>query len=261
MNLPTPEVPEWQRPVQFYGKPLVFNPRNHRYTWDGKPVPSVTTILNRLGKGDALVQWAANCAVDHIKAHIESARDVSEALAVLEEARKAHTIKKDGAADIGSRVHAYAQMVLQGKTPPEPLDGPAQRGIEAFWRWVEQHRIEPIAVERRVMSRTHMYAGTCDFYGRIDGKLAVLDFKTGNGVYDEAWWQTSGYVMALYEELEQPIPARWVVHLNKTTGEMTAHCRDSQGDALNDMWVWQTLVALDKAIRAARKHPQPRRAA
>lgn len=259
-------VPEWQRPVMLYGKPLTFNPGSHRYYWDGKPVPSVTTIINRLGKGDALVQWAANCAADYIleqtSAWPDGYRLSQGTIANLcQEARTAHRAKKDAAADIGTRVHEYAKLILQGKSPPEPLDGPAQKAIEAFWRWVEGHKIRPIAVERRVLSARHLYAGTTDFFGDIDGRLSVLDFKTGRGVYDEAWWQTSAYLLALDEELQlAEIPARWIVHLNKETGEMTAHMRGME-DHEHDMAVWRHLVSLDKALRAARKHPQPKRAA
>lgn len=252
----------------FYGKPLTFNPARHMYFWGGQHVPSVTTIINRLGK-ENLIQWAANCAVDHIEArlinHLNFKVIPEDALRA---ARKAHVTIKEDAAGIGTRVHKYAQQVLQGQTPPEPLDGPAQQAVEAFWRWVEAHKIEPIAVERRVMSQTGMYAGTCDFVGMIDDQFSVLDFKTGNGVYDEAWWQTSGYAYALNEEHQHtPIapaarnvsiimPVRWIVHLNKTTGEMTPHRRDHvEHDA--DMAVWLSLVRLDQALRTARKHPQP----
>jgi hypothetical protein len=260
-----PELPEYQRPVMFYGKPLTFNPKTHRYAWDGKPVPSVTTIINRLGKGDALVQWAANCAVEHIRQYARStARAVTETEweAALAAASKAYAVKRDAAADIGTRVHDYARMILEGKTPPEPLDGPAQKAIEAFWHWVEQHCIRPLAVERRVMSAAGMYAGTTDFYGYIDDRLAVLDFKTGRGVYDEAWWQTSAYVAAIEEELRPAVsPDRWIVHLDKETGACTPHLRHSFADHEYDMAVWRSLLDLDKALRAARKHPQPKRAA
>jgi hypothetical protein len=259
-----PDLPDWQKPQMFYGKLLEFNPRNHRYTWDGKPVPSVTTIINRLGKGDALVQWAANCAVEHIEANFDPVAwgEAPEALfgEVCKEARFAHKQKKDAAADIGTRVHEYAKLILQGKNPPEPLDGPAEKAIRAFWRWVEQHRIEPHGIERRVMSAEHHYAGTTDFYGMIDGRWSVLDFKTGKGVYDEAWWQTSAYDMALREEIGGPAAVRWIVHLNKETGECTSHCRASPEDHYGDMMVWTSLLHLDKALRAARKHPQPKKA-
>lgn len=256
-----PQQPEWQRPIPFYGKELKFYPLSHRYKWGNEWVPSVTTIINRLGKGDALVQWAANCAVDHIdRGFLVLGDDVNatqdEWQRLLADARKAWTVKRDDAGDIGTRVHEYARGILEGKNPPEPLDGPAQKAIEAFWRWVESHRIQPLATERRVMSAEGMFAGTCDFYGYIDDRLCVLDFKTGRGVYDEAWWQTSAYVMALQEELRKDVLIRWIVHLDKETGECTAHVRDDLGDHMRDMVVWQSLLALDQALRVARKHPK-----
>lgn len=244
----------------FYGKPLRFNPNDHRYYWDGKPVPSVTTIINRLSK-PLLIQWAADCAVKYIREAVDDSGLVSFSDALYERARKAHETIRDTAGDIGTAVHQYARAALTGKPEPRDLPPGAIEACAAFWLWVERHRIEPIAVERRVFSRRHMYAGTCDFFGRINGMLSVLDFKTGKGVYDEAWWQTSGYELALCEELpiEEPV-IRWIVHLDKNTGECTAHMRDV-ADGVLDMQVWRSLVELDKALRTARKHPQPKKAA
>jgi hypothetical protein len=255
---PSGDEKDWQKPQMFYGKPLTFNPKSHRYTWDGKPVPSVTTIISRLNK-PLLVQWAANCAVEHIMHGIGAREGAVPLPQLLEEARKAHLTKKEDAADIGTAVHKYAQAALTGKPEPRDLPPGAIEACAAFWKWVEQHKIEPIAVERRVMSREHMYAGTCDFYGYIDDRLSVLDFKTGNGIYDEAWWQTSGYELALSEEGVSRGPVnRWIVHLNKETGECVTHCRLARSDDWNqDRNVWLSLLALDKALRIARKHPQP----
>jgi hypothetical protein len=259
-----------EHPV-FYGQPLVFYPASHRYKWGGQWVPAVTTILNRISKGDALVQWAANCAVNHVVDAIETGLDLSDPL-IFEDARKAWVTVRDAAANVGTNVHDYARRILSGQSPAEPLEGPEAKAIAAFWKWVESHAIEPYAVEKRIMSAHYMYAGTCDFYGRIDGRLSVLDFKTGNGVYDEFWWQLSAYSLAIDEEkhtdenrhrtrMGREEHVRWIVHLNKTTGECEVHCRDSDSDAECDLAVWRHLVALDKALRLARKHPQPKRAA
>jgi hypothetical protein len=251
----------------FYGKPLTFNEKRHMYFWGGKHLPSVTTIISRLDK-PLLIQWAANCTADYIRQRADEWPDgyrLSQGTLsnLCEEARYAHRTIKEDAGDIGTRVHRYARAILEGKSPEEPLDGPAQKAIEAFWQWVEMHRIEPIAVERRVMSESYLYAGTCDFFGHIDGVLSILDFKTGKGVYDEAWWQTSGYEVALAEELGNlPVPAaRWIVHLNKESGDCVPHSRTTIEDWQADRAVWLSLVKLDQALRAARKHPQPKRAA
>lgn len=250
----------------FYGKPLMFAEKRHMYFWGGQHIPSVTTIIGRLSK-PLLIQWAADCAVEHINRAISTGQigRVDEWEAVLEAARGAHATIRDDAADLGKLVHRYAQHTLDSTrpAPDEPLDEAGKKAVGAFWQWVEQHRIEPLAVERRVMSEKHLYAGTCDFFGRIDGVLSVLDFKTSKGVYDEAWWQTAGYEYALAEELGNlPVPlARWIVHLNKETGECTAHCRNTIEDWQQDRTVWLSLVKLDQALRAARKHPQPKKKA
>jgi hypothetical protein len=264
----------------FYGKPLVFNEKNHCYYWDGQPLPSVTTIINRLSK-PLLIQWAADMAVEHVRKCFEA--DASEFVVkpiqeVLEEARLAHQNIKEEAGDIGRLVHARARAMLDPKwVPNREVDSEiakhpqAVKALRALQEWKSAHKIEPIGIERRVMSAKQLYAGTVDFVGRIEGKLGVLDFKTGNGVYDEAWWQTCGYVDALVEEQVllgdsilscgpvggYPNVSRWIVHLSKKDGSFTVHERGEQDKP--DFDVWRALVAADKALRKARKHPQPKR--
>src|SRR5678810_1133379 len=77
------DVPEWQRPQMFYGKPLTYHDGRHMYFWDGVHVPSVTTIIKRLDK-PGLLWWAAEEAVKAMQ------RGESP-----EEARKAHVKVKD----------------------------------------------------------------------------------------------------------------------------------------------------------------------
>jgi len=246
----------------FYGKPLTFNPRNHRYYWDGQPVPSVTTIISRLNK-PLLIQWAANCAVEHIESAYHSNLGALPK-DVWESAKKAHEVIRDTAGDVGTMVHDYARCALGNLPLPDTSEFPEQalKALRALGQWRGENKVEPIAVERRVMSRKLMVAGTCDYYGHINGRRACLDFKTGNGVYDEAWWQTSGYDDLLAEELDLGEPLdRWIIHLNKTTGECVPHLRNAREDHEQDRAVWRNLVALDAALRVARKHPQPKKKA
>lgn len=234
----------------FYGKPLRFNPNNHRYYWDGQPVPSVTTIIGRLSK-PLLIQWAADMAVDHIfKRYTPGTTAPAHFETICRDARKAHQVIKEDAGDVGKIVHRYAQAILEGKpSPTEAMPAQAANAVRAFLEWHSAHKVEPTAVERRVMSAKRMYAGTCDFFGRINGRLAVLDFKTGNGVYDEAWFQMAGYEMALMEELELgERPVHWLIHLNKNTGGFAAYDRGPQ-ETEAAMAVWTCLVGLDRYMR------------
>lgn len=232
----------------YYGRELYFNERAHRYEWDGKFVPGVTTILRRLNK-PALIQWAASATCDHIRAHGDYDPDsggwfVSEEL--LDAARVAHAAVRDTAADIGTEVHKYAAAVLAGQPVDISEDDRVRSGIAAFEDWLKEHKIEPLAVERRVLSKKFFYAGTTDFFGRIDGAYAVLDFKTSSAIYDEMWLQTAAYELALQEELqlEEPI-TRWLIRLDKKTGRFET--RSQPYSALHED-AWINLVELNKCL-------------
>jgi hypothetical protein len=232
----------------FYGKPLTYRSGAHRYYWAGEQVTSVTTILGRLSK-PALIQWAANMAVDHVKAVVDRPEGfiVADLPAVLEQARKAHVVKKTTAADIGTYTHAYAQDCLQANhllPLPDPIElakeltktgVPEERvkemvngvlaGCEGFRTWFREHTIQTIEVERPVMFWREgptfpRFAGRTDFYGRIDDTLGTMDVKTSGGVYEDYWLQLQAYDIALTEELKPNVElVRWVLHLDKKTGK------------------------------------------
>lgn len=235
----------------FYGGTLVFREKSHRYFFDGKPVPAVTTILGRLAK-PALIQWAADCAVEHMAAVLESPAGflMSSIPGELEAARKAHAKIRDAAGDVGTFIHDYARRRLAGEqVVVADADEPTRKAIDAFEKWRSEREIVPIALERRVFSKAEWYAGTCDFFGHIDGRLSILDFKTGKGIYDEFWLQTSGYKHALAEELpglDVHNALRWIVRLDKKTGDFEAVPK-SPSSVHTEAWLY--LVGYDRLAR------------
>lgn len=253
MNMQLQIDPETNAPV-FYGRPLTFNEAKHQYKWGGEWVPSVTTILQRLNK-PALIQWAANCAIDYVRDKLldDGEYDWRD---VLEDARTAHARVRDSAGDVGTLVHKIAKNIL-GENATWAADvgiipAKAQNALKAFEDWRSRHEIEPIALERRIFSQEYQYAGTCDYFGYIDGALSWLDFKTGGArIYDEAWLQTAGYRIAMCEELGissgEPLN-RWVVHLDKNTGKCTARVRPSELWEI-DRLAWLSVVTLDRCMR------------
>ena len=68
--------------------------------------------------------------------------------------------------------------------------------IIAFRKWQDSALFEPIASEKLVFSREHGFAGTADLIGSINGRLALLDIKTGRGVYPEYQLQLAAYAVA-----------------------------------------------------------------
>jgi hypothetical protein len=182
-------------------------------------VPGVTTILKVIDK-PALIQWSAGMASDHFLAAIKSGREDLDA--IHKESKVAHRKKAKDAANIGQNVHEYAECYLKGLPLPELLSDPAKRGVEAFHKWTEAHKIKLTSSERRLFSRQYYFAGTCDLDAEIDGKRCVGDFKTSSGIYPEMRFQTAAYQQALQEELGIKYDSRWIIRFDKKTGKFEA---------------------------------------
>jgi hypothetical protein len=190
---------------------------------------SVTAILSVVGK-PALIQWAANQERELV---LEAAANLYEDLPVagkkmqrpaylttlqqrLGKAR-AHQRELAKAAEIGSQVHALIEWNLRtgrGEVAgPEPrIQDKALWAFMAFEDWRKSVDLEPLAIEQTVWSSTYAYAGTLDLYAQLTlpgyGRVrAVIDWKTGKAIYDEALLQIAAYEYALSEmgHLELPV--------------------------------------------------------
>lgn len=204
-----------------HGKELNFDEKEHVYTWNEKPVPGVTSILQRLGK-PALIPWAAGMASDYWLNAMTSNPSRTDYAVIHKEAKSAHRTFTKAAADAGKNVHSYAESWFKGQDLPKLLTDAAKYGVEAFHKWLDAHHVEVLASERMVFSKEFYYAGTCDFIAKIDGVPGVGDIKTSSGIYPEMLMQTAAYQQALQEEKGFEFPVRWILRLDKKTGEFEA---------------------------------------
>src|SRR5690348_2093067 len=176
------------------------------YFTDFRPVPSITTILKVIGKGDALTQWAANCAADYIRECVAPGERLDEIAinALADGARFAFRRKSKEACDIGTLVHKWIEAYLvewfAGRRVPEmPVNDDARRACNAALDWLARTNYKPQATEMRLYSLKHGYAGTADAQGvaaSINGKLAIVDWKTSKAIYPEYRFQTAAYAQA-----------------------------------------------------------------
>lgn len=166
------------------------NRKEGYYTINEKAYPSVTTILKVIGK-PALLYWAFNQGVelsranpnDEIKQLQGKFRDVSS---------KAFAR--------GSRVHDMIEAYFKTGEFIEPLfEDPY---YNAFKQFVEEHHVECLESEFQICDDEFGFAGTCDFYGLVDGKKSIMDFKTGKGLYPEVGLQLTAYSHASKREVE-----------------------------------------------------------
>jgi hypothetical protein len=206
--------------VAFEPSKLEFREKSHRYFYDGQPVPGVTTVLGIISKGDALTRWAANCAVDYLTPRLQGEVSTDDLAVLLHEARSAYDDVKEEAGTIGTLAHNWIEQHLRGFNEPLPTNEFARNSCEAALKWLRDNEWETIDVEKRIFSPTHLYAGTRDWYVRIHGRLAIADWKTSKAIYGSYWYQTAAYLRAEEESSGVEIPDRWVIRIDKFTGEV-----------------------------------------
>jgi hypothetical protein len=171
----------------------------------------VTTIIGGGLPKPALIPWAARFTAEYAIEHIDELNamlaegDDIAALKWLKDSRLRSTETK---ANLGSDVHAALEANTLGTAyEASPAAAPY---IEGFHEWVEDFSPRFEMVESSVYNRQHRYAGTLDAIVEIEGKLLLVDFKTGKSVYPEVALQLAAYRHAEFVGIgdeEHPMPA------------------------------------------------------
>ena len=189
----------------------------------------VTSIINVLDK-PAILYWAVNQAVDFLGTNWVAGKEYDEVeiKTLLEDARKAHTIKKDKAADIGTIGHSwiekYAKARIEKKTPPKrPVNKELKKGIDGFFKWAKENKVQLIASEQRIYHDKWKYAGTLDIEAMVGGKRTVIDVKFSKAIYPEMFLQASAYLKAREKETGNKYPGGVIIlRLSKELSELEA---------------------------------------
>ena len=142
---------------------LEFNPMGHVYTYDGKVVPSVTTIL------DILSDWQY---VD---------REMLER-----------------AAEFGTHVHLACAMAVRETLDWDDLDPALEPFLRGFQKFLRDGKAIVLESESPVYHAGLQYAGTLDLVVEMNGSQAVVDIKTGVAPPKTVGAQCSAYAMARF---------------------------------------------------------------
>ena len=183
-----------------------FDEKEHIHTLDGLPLHGITTVLKVISK-PALIQWAANMAVQYIKDNSSGFdmfegeqtnfyRGITDKL--LEEARFAHRKKKEKASDWGTIIHKAIEDWIKTETEPK-LENEQQVVFDKFKDWVEENKIEFLESEKHVWSKNLWIGGITDGIMKMDGKKYVFDIKTSSAIYNEHFFQMAAYQVCLEE--------------------------------------------------------------
>lgn len=207
---------------------------------------SVTRCTGNLDKSKALIPWAVGLVGSHITSFIESAKAMhfsKEEIAILvAEAILAPEQAKVAGADAGNLIHDYAHefaaMKIAGKkgTPSlrhldetNEVHARALNGISAFLDWFNSNDVEFLEMEKMVYYNSFLsgdstasepvveWYGYIDLVARVNGKVAVTDYKSAKGVYNEQRYQVAGLRKAYGFGLSE---LGLIVNFHKETAEL-----------------------------------------
>lgn len=166
---------------------LQFDAARHIYALGARRLPSVTMILHSITEQEYRAVRA----------------DVMEA-----------------ARQLGHAVHALIELECAGTLDEDALNDSLKPYLAMWRQFCAQSGFEPLVIEQRVHSARYGFAGTLDLYGRLNGRLALIDAKRCAKVPRSAGPQTAAYEIAVRECLPvfasgiavQPID-RFALHL------------------------------------------------
>lgn len=192
-----------------------FYEGSHQYWINGKRKTGVTTYIGCLDKSRPLMIWATGLCRDHLLGLCDSGSKITEDDII--KAANLYDEKKEEAASIGTEVHNWIEGYIKGENPEMPETKEAQIGVNAFLEWVSKNKVKFKSSERVVYSKKHDFIGKMDIEATVNGKLALIDIKTSNDLYNTYRMQTAAYVKADEEESGREYKERWLLRVAKET--------------------------------------------
>jgi hypothetical protein len=111
---------------------------------------------------------------------------------------------RDEAAERGTQMHILFERYMAGQTVEMTgLSEFHSKALMSFDEFFRKDVAEVYAVEMLLYSDRHEFAGTCDLVCKLNnGKIAIVDFKSGSSVYDDYAVQLEMYRLAWNEHAE-----------------------------------------------------------
>lgn len=192
--------------------------RTYTHPVTGEEFRSVTTVLNAASK-PALERWKLNTVSNWAVENLDLLKGM-EPDAAADLIRSSRFASSKEAADIGERGHKVIEHLAQGITDSPEVTDPAAAYVVKMWNELnDEFDVKLIHAEATLINRTIGYAGSADLMvwirpkGGTKWRRAIIDAKTGKGIYDSVALQLVGYAKAeaiLHADgSEEPMP---VIH-------------------------------------------------
>jgi ATP-dependent exoDNAse (exonuclease V) beta subunit len=176
---------------------FIFNPKYHKYTYEGEQFTSVTKFIQQFHKPFEQDYW--------------SNKKAEEAGVPQEIILKEWKDKNDYANMVGTATHEWIENYFNKIWTPLPTNFDILHRINKFNKIHAQqlHKLEPVKFELRVFSKKYKLAGTIDSIFLYKGKIYILDWKTNKDfTHDE-------HPKGKYENLLSPFDSYYKNHHNE----------------------------------------------
>lgn len=150
-----------------------FDPKKHRYTYDGEEFTPVTTFISRFHKPFEQDYWSKEKAKERGIEQKEILREWQEI--------------NDRANFVGTATHNWIENYFNREYQELPTDQDIIDRINKFNKiYAKQlHKLIPVKAEQFVFSKKYKIAGTIDALFIYHGKLFIVDYKTNKNFTTE----------------------------------------------------------------------------
>jgi hypothetical protein len=174
----------------------------HAYKLDGKNVTGVTTLIKGGYPAPGLVGWTGKVVAEYVAdaddGELAGLRALGRA-PMIAALRALPFAARDKAAARGTQVHAFAERLSKGEqldygTGPDDIPPDLEGHVSSCLAFLDQWKVAPVLTEVVIGNRWVPYAGTLDLVADIPGiGRALLDYKTGSGIWPETVLQLAAY--------------------------------------------------------------------
>lgn len=204
--------------TSFDGKhTLEFNEASHRYKLDKKPCVSTTTfckagypmnigLINWMKRQSSEALYKLLLGRTMVKGWPETEDERKE---LFKEAETAHEGVAQEAADIGTIIHAFAELHSAGKIDEATKLRDQVKSVEKwpviegclnkYLDWAAHNKGELVLAEGIIASPTYLFCGKFDRLDKVNNHLRLRDYKTSKAFYPENFIQLGAYTLAMKE--------------------------------------------------------------
>lgn len=213
-------------------------PTKPYFNKEGKPLPSVTTILSGAGWGkQQLMRWANKQGLlgNNIDDELEKANNAGTLCHYLIEC---------------SILSVEPDYSGQEFNIPSRDKERAYKGYENYLLWRKAANVEIIHTELTLISEEYQYAGTCDGIGYSNGVYFIIDFKTSNRSYSIHKVQCAAYAVSANENkiTPEPIDSIQVLRVDKFKSNFTHEYLEGLDDYIKTFHILRELHKMYQII-------------